>query len=389
MTTLRPRWSGAVLLIVLAAPAAAQNNRQSAVDKVLADWKARQTAVDAIRYVAVGKKIAPAGALTDDYGNPRPGTKDLVVEKPLMLHLNLTNNQYRFEDREQRRKPGTTDEMVPGAYIGAFDGNKYRVFAPRAENSGPGYEMAKDRPDLSEVTGDMRRQPFFIELHPLFYGLGIVSVHDDTIYPGHFRREYDPVMFLFHAEGVLDGRRCVVVRTRPEIAGLNTFVEEYWVDPARQSAILRHTTVRDGEPFLDVRTEQQQTTHGWFPKRWEATLFGKGKAVQSIGRYEIREIEFNRPPSADELRFDVQPGMLVAKLTHRSMDERVPVGEQPPNTVTETFRVGEGGDLNEETNPASARFGPKWIWRASAAAVVGAAAGGLIVWRRRGRRAAA
>jgi hypothetical protein len=376
------------VVVAAASPAAGQDPR---VGKVLADWKARQEAVDAARYVVKVKLITPAAARTDDRGNPQPGADDLVRDRAQVFHVNLATGQYREEIRGSTYNPAD-GRSYPSYTIETFDGQKVWSATPRAENSTPERPMSKNRPDLFEVVGDFRRNPFGAGLGPFFYGHGIVGVHDDTIYPGHFRREYNPDLFVFHAEAVHDGRRCVVIRTRPEQAGSNTFVTEFWTDPSRGSAILRCVILRDDEPYYTFRVDQQQTPHGWFPKRWEHVSFNRGRKVGSIDRYEVESLEFGRPPAEEELRFEVRPGMLVSRITHQPVGGNETPAEQERGTDLEYFRADDGGRLRPVDHPSSTKkaglgLSPgrsPWIL---AAAVAGVAAVGLAAWRvRRSRR---
>lgn len=152
----------------------------------------------------------------------------------------------------------------------------------------------------------------------------LLSYHQEPLFLAHgcaphsapgrgFRRFTVPLdrdFFRWHGDAKLDGRDCTVLRTlnRPGARGETYY--EYWVDRARESAVLRYVAFRSGARD-QVDIDYRSTAHGWFPSgyRWAGVTRDGGLTTRL--EFTVDEMLAN-PVLTDDL-FHTKPkaGMIV------------------------------------------------------------------------------
>jgi hypothetical protein len=227
------------------------------------------------------------------------------------------------------------------ARVATFDG-KQRFGAKIRD---PGEARKATDPDITIETGDFR---FFDRIdpgkYPPFYGHGIVPYAGTSrLFPGHLTIEPDTEPLTVHGEVVHDGRRCLVLRTPPS-QGVATSYDELWIDPSRDSAIVRHAFYSGKTPRVDMLVWYRQTSHGWLSDRWEQTI-RTSKGVEEIKRASVEELEINPAVSDADFRLQEKPDMLVRTSVIPPRDEQSEGPPQPTNV--HNFRIDEGGNRRE------------------------------------------
>jgi hypothetical protein len=163
----------------------------------------------------------------------------------------------------------------------------------------------------------------------------------------------DPDDFRVHGRAIHDGRKCVVLRTFPLTSVAFKPFEEYWVDPDRDSAIVRYAYYMDTgqKPKIqwDIDISYQQTAHGWLPLRWKLQSFGGRTGLDGVFRRNVDTIVVDPPLDDSTFQLQPEPGMIVAEY---NMDT-----DQNGNTShsnEKRSRVAEDGRLT----PLGTRMGP-------------------------------
>ncbi len=367
------------MLLAAATPVRAQAP-DDRLERVLAAWQQRQHAFKAIRYTVKGTNVRPKGSFIDSVTGrspPQPTPPEDVTEpQDFNLLLDFADKRFRLEVTQQVFLFGAR-KLGPQASTTVFDGKDSFTLRPRSANSNEsipwnGFDVLIGR-NVNAVPGTLAGT-ITAQLGPLLYAHGLVPRL--TRQPD-FEMELAAKDFSIHGQGVQDGRPCVVVRSIPHETFLETTIDEYWVDPERDGAILRHTAYSNENPIVDREVAWQATAHGWLPLRWTETYrTGPGrKRIDSVTRLEVVDFEADPAVTAADFRVAIEPGMDVAEATVTK------AGQQK-----KTFRVRADGGWNEVVNGVEqpGRSWAPYYWGGALAAVVL----GLALWhlRRKARR---
>lgn len=362
---------------------AADEKSREQLQKVLADWQKRQKYVDRIRYRIQGEHVTPKGSGTDDVGRPlgpNVPPRDMAGEERWMFLLDFTTGRYRIEINEQvwHQRSG---KFIPYAAVVAFDGSRVWSAMPREANP----TMSPKQPELIIISGNLRGVPFRHEHVPVAFAHGLIRTIEDEVTPADgLRKRVNPDYFYVHGRGVHAGRPCLVVRTQTLKLGTTSY-DEFWVDPARDSAVVRYVMYTRGNTvFNDIHINYQQTPRGWLLQGWTFTsLDGRGRP-DVIYRMRVQERTIDPPVSDADFRLEARPGMLIEEREYLEPKTDRPLVD--PESKVKLYRLGEEGEREEvpdpygRPQPAEPRNWLPWL-----AAGLVAAAGGA-AWFLRSRR---
>ncbi len=360
------------------------------LEKVFADWKKRQERVKTVRYRVQGEGIRIKGSYEGLVGRPGQPEKrtlpprDITTSVKRTLLLDIPNNRYRREVEEQEYDIGT-DRVYPRVHVCVFDGTVSKFFRPRERNTHPVTGMRESEPEVSVRKGHWEGAPFTMGYWPFFVGHGSVAWQRQNIVPGKLRVQPDREMVVLHGQGVHQNRPCLVLRTQARRAEYTSF-DEFWVDPARDSAVVRQLLVTNGHAYVEFDIQYQQTTHGWLPRGWTTTQrnFGNGK-TDYIERVVVEELTLDPPVSDRDFEIEEKPGMLIGEATF----ETPKPGENPLPEPTQhrLYRLADDGSRREVTfaGGVERRVISRWWWALGGVPVLGLGAW-LIYRRRQGRR---
>jgi hypothetical protein len=137
----------------------------------------------------------------------------------------------------------------------------------------------------------------------------VVVPNGGILTPGELRGLPDIGRFEVHRQETHEGRPCLVLRARLPDAP-SSFYDEFWVDPARPSAVVRQRSVATGQPTFDFTIAYQETTHGWLPKPWTYVLVANGvpRLRKSVC---VEELTINPALTDADFQFAEEPGMLI------------------------------------------------------------------------------
>jgi outer membrane lipoprotein-sorting protein len=340
------------------------------VAKIFADWQKRQERIQTIRYKLAGEHLIAKGSLGDDYGRPTtPPSPPHDIRCPFeRLYLfDFTTGLYRIEVSE-KIYVSKDKQVYLRSSVTVFDGREVRTLCPRQENSSFLFAPGNSNPDMVISTGNMRGVGFDTRYLPLFFAQGVVRTSEDEIVSGRFKRLPAMDYFHVHGSGSLAGRSCLVLRTETLQMGTSSF-DELWVDPGRDSAIVRYLTYSAGKPFNDSVIQYGKTTEGWLPQSWTFTTF-TGPKTDYTEKVTVQKIDLNPQVSQAEFHLEPEPGMLVQEFHH---------GESPnplftPRAEIKSYRAG---DLAAKIPFIGGMEGKRWtIWWL----ILATAVAGLFIW---------
>lgn len=229
------------------------------IKAVTDDWDKRRGALKSVRYTTEGVFLMfrePMVLSMKEMSFPSETfpAKDISFPEKRVLLLDFERQRHRFEVESSSYIMGK-DRIEPHKAIYAFDGQKLQGL-----NHNGVY---------GTVEGANRRATFLAEIWPLFYGHGVVphSTAPREIFAGDFLTKVDPELLDVFGEGVHEGRRCLILRSRAW-KGVHTIFDEFWVDPARQSALVRHVTYSQSKVAYDRSIQYQQVGGHWLPGSW-------------------------------------------------------------------------------------------------------------------------
>jgi hypothetical protein len=347
------------------------------LEKVFADWQNRRTRTKAVLYRLRGESVQPKGCFTGQLDGYPPSKeippRDLVYPIKWTLLLDFATNRHRLETEEQEYDV-STDRLYPTVWTRIFDGEVLKSFRPRERNTHPLSGMGPTNADVAIGKGHIGMGAAFkTNYWPLFVGHGIVPWQEGPIIPGKLKVQPDIEMVSVHGQGVHQGRPCLVLRTHALQRAFTAF-DEFWVDPARDSAVVRQILMTNGIAFIEFDIEYQKTARGWLPRNWTTTQrdFNKGKTV-FLQRMRVEELTLEPPLRDADFQIEEKPGMLVTHLTYSA-----PLAGQgwaeTPEPTTSHYRLGENGSRYQVVfvDGEERRLGySRWWWTAALLVLAG------------------
>lgn len=302
------------------APSAVADGNDPRLEKIFQDWEQRQQAIRSARYRVVGERIFPKGSANDILFSPSKEPyppHDITCAIRWTLLVDFSTGRYRLDIDQQdyvfdiKGSPGKWNRVV-GTTL--YDGTVVKhVAPPREPNTKPAEDSSSPEPDITIEEGDLKNEAFMSFYWPFFVGHGIISYMYHEIAPKTLRDKPDIELFTIHGQGVHQGRPCLVLRSHP--SRRDATIDEFWIDSARDSAILRQLQISvNGKPITESDIQYQQTTHGWLPKSWVYTIRnpGNGKTVR-LERMHVSELELDCPVSGKEFTAEERPGMFIVR----------------------------------------------------------------------------
>jgi hypothetical protein len=379
-------WLAGLGALLLAVPSAVAQPRDPVVERVLADWQKRQKRVQRVRYVVTGQSIIPKGSLDDPITglplNPPEPAQDVAQPQKSDLLLDFEGQRFRLELSEQVYYQ-SKKQLVPRAKITVFDGKSLSTLCPREANA-TDFASEPSMPDIcilkgSSPTQDIRplRSVNAYYLSPLFLAHGIVAQLTDQ--PA-FGRTPDPEDLVVHGRGVYAGRACLVLRTLPIKTMAGATFEEYWIDTAKESAVLRQASYLEGVLTVDLAITYQETSYGSLPLTWVGITRKAPDKIVNVTRLRVQELSADPPLTNADFEVEARPGMNILEDT---LDVPGKVDNAPGFERT-YYHVGEDGRWNPVVGGVVGKL-PWWRWYYLAVPAL-AAGVGLVLWRLLRRR---
>jgi hypothetical protein len=349
--------------------------------KVLEDWARRQSKFESVRYVVSGQTTFAMNTWVDErgrpYNPPRPSS-DFVGNVRWDALLDFTAHRSRWEVDEESYVYEPQEGLQRVLRLNVCDGKVAQNSRPRLPDAPPDDgPVTPANLDMTIVRGNLSTVIFPGGSLPLFHGHGIVPTSEDPLYAGHLRRDLDAEQFYVHGTGAHGGRQCLVLRTeilRPSIPSFH----EFWVDTARQSAIVRYAYYRGGEVAENYDVHYQESRDGWMPASWAHTVFVR-RATHSVRELQVVSREVSLPLRDQDFRLEVRAGMKVRQVERGQSGSPGAMGP----VLSDTMQVAGASFVPAvETEKGLRRFLSWWLGAVLAALAVAA----VLFWIWKGRR---
>ncbi|HZU36139.1 MAG TPA: hypothetical protein VFA18_09530 [Gemmataceae bacterium] len=340
-----------------------------------------------VRYVVKGQRVYPRGSDSDTITNrplvPESPPRDKAVPNNFTFGLDIAGGRYRIDQTTRERfHAGKREAWYTRATVCAFDGKATQQATPHQPDMPPELARGLQNPDARIITGNVRAGVLAYDYWPLLFGHGIIPTWLFGPVPGaRLRRLPEARTLSVAGHAHYQDRDCLVLRTRPMRLGIVIY-DEYWVDPERQSAVLRYATYAGGKADTDLEMTYARTALGWLTQRWTYTFRPNGR-TKFYNQMRVQQTEFNPALDDETFKVDLKPGMIVVKQV---MGGKADNPVQPPLTARAYYEVEDDGGLRLlKTQLAPERHGwPAYVW-----ALIGlvcallALLGGRLWYRRR------
>lgn len=321
------------------------------IEEVFATWAKQRARFTAIEYRVSGTATVPAGVLRhDDVGMLLPveqhrPTVDDTGKMEILLLLDLAKIRFRREAAIPLTG-GADRRLSTRVSHNAFDGTQEWNWL-KPEHPDP---AKRGRTDVHLATGNLRAASFGFTDWPMFLGLGIVPTDVKPLLPNRFSPDLDPTTFYIHGHGVLDGARCLVIRTVADDTERPYYLE-YWIDPQQAGLVRRVVTFSDRviSTQQDVTYAKHESGH-WLPRSWVCTLHtAQGKPFR-IERLRVDSIRLPQEVKDSDFELALEPGMTVSKFHVPGDENSIVLADR---TISRgEFVVGPDGRLQPISGPA-------------------------------------
>lgn len=294
------------LVLILCAPlcsSSAFTQEQPTLTDIERIWRERQNAVDTARLTWRYERTLSSDSVRQSISD----SKDERFAAPKAQGLTLAADQCSFILAQERVRyesigasfvSGEQGAAVP--HLSAFDGQVQQYLNDRTRR--PNQRSHGSLLSLNEFDewGN-------VDLLPLVFALRPLRAEAFGPDPARWRVDQRP--------GVIDGRECVVIRSRPpdapaEIQSTNTA----YLDRERGFVPLRVTAANDGQVIikLDMRYDRDGP-YSWIPTDWTSTWFTRSGEMHNVS--QVRQVEIvmlNEPVSDETFRITFPPGTVIS-----------------------------------------------------------------------------
>jgi hypothetical protein len=300
---------------LLLSDTAAGEPTDARLEKILADWQKRQHRFQTVQYEVRGERKLPKGTYDSFLAATRMGgSKNPVPPQNLSAPLSITLLLDFEKGRHRRENKDSTfhldsGKLFPQVERDIFNGSVMKGHTPREENR----LLGAKAPEMTIVSGNMKNGEFLSSYFPMFFAHGRIYTNMEPILPGRLRNKPDPDYLYLHGTGVHEGRVCSIVRTQT-LKRTGSSFSEYWVDTARDSAIVRYLTYSDNKPMEDLTIRYRESPAGWLPESWRWNLYMMGHLLYS-DNMRVEKMLANPPVKDADFEMEIRPGMIVEERT--------------------------------------------------------------------------
>lgn len=214
--------------------------------------------------------------------------QDVTTKLTSTLLLDGIKVRYEYDgDRWSFDVPAPRREQ----YISLFDGKLCKSCRPLGSGSWnwPGGLIRASAMYCDAGKFDLR--PILMTTRPMTPELRVFDIRE---------------MKIVSTQARMQDRPCIELLLTP---ASNSYFNRIWVDPARDSIILRQVTGNRGviESQIDIRYRQDERGE-WLPEGWEILSLVNPSQIESQTRAEVTQAEYNLPidPAQFDLRFPVK-----------------------------------------------------------------------------------
>jgi hypothetical protein len=271
------------------------------------DWQMRRSRSSPIRYHLNCKRTwfrgasSPYALLDAEARSAEKSEQEVGASCARIVLLDLQRNRFRIEF-DNAEYATESEKLYRIRCIEAGDGTTLRVRV--LEDSLPGGTAPGTRVDFWTVTGDRGILPpgiFERGYEPMFFAAGVVPARDIRIRPTALFPTNDIAAFSFGGANIEKGRRCEIIREGRK---------EYWIDRARDSAIVKMILYREIQPLVTIDITYQHTQAGWLPEKWMRSEYQNGK-ISMTEEVEVTQIDVDPSIEPPDFILKATAGMRV------------------------------------------------------------------------------
>ena len=264
------------------------------LDRILADWKTRREMVDTIRYIGEGTVTVPKGAFNRDLPEDAPEGVNMPAEDytfPVEYDWMIDFKNGRMCRKTKRQVfHHPRRQFIPDVTIEVCDGQVRRRWEPLSENTSETHAPGVGQPEITDnLHTAVRTEDFAV-----FLAHGYFCPSSNPHKTGLFKWPIDRADFTIVGEKEHNGRRCVILRRAPGSPepgfGPSHAYDEFWVDPRRDSAVVRWTRQTQwGQVAQSMELEYESVEGFWLPKEMSFDQY------QGWTPKEVRDLHLGRP----------------------------------------------------------------------------------------------
>lgn len=341
---------------VAAEPPRGKSEPASDLRQVREDWRRRRGRAHSVRYRLTGTSTILKGRLVDADPSLPPGTPRTFPQTDYTHDVKVTwllDFERSLLRREKHSQTFMVPEFVfhPAFTTHVFDGAVFKALEPRAKNTSAHYVPDETQPELLILRDRTTLHLFTAFSLPIMFAHGLFPL-SGTFNPRDFGAlSVDKLTLQVHGHAVVDGRRCVVLRAYPKVTQHEAGYDEFWVDPTRDSAVLRWERHSQGRVFARLEITYTKRGNDWLPQTWTTTFYIAGRtppSIHNVDRATVEEVCIDPITTANDFRLAMAPGMVVRNTITRT-SYRVAVDGKTlepwsgrPQTGSEPRRLSEG-----------------------------------------------
>ena len=276
------------------------------IEAILKDWRDRRKGIDAVQYVAKGKRMFPKGSFSDEPDSP-PGvvlpTEDLWGKSNAEWAFDFQSGRFRFvSDLDVFNSK--TGGMSPRWSSTMFDGKECVRYTPKTRNP---HFKSPNQPELATDPWNFFGYPqqIIMAAHGLF-PFGPDPKPKDLF-------QLDPKVYEINviAEEKIGGRPVTVLRFAHPAQ--QTIAYDVSVDVERQSAILNLAIVTGGRTFIETRVDVDEFEGRWLPKRMEMSTYTTDGPVRKLDyeEFDIIERKLNLKSYVEDFQAPKKPNTVI------------------------------------------------------------------------------
>lgn len=320
------------------------------LQQVRADWQGRLRRTESMFYRLVGTATKLKGTVVDANDPDLPPGVDVGDGYPKEDYTHACNVTWLFDLKHNLFRKEVEDQSFsvpmliwcPSFKVEGFDGSHFWTYAPKDGRNSSEQCPNRHKVDIAIQTDHRTVWNFTAFDQPVLMAHGLFPLSGVFEHRNLRGLSVDHLTLQSVGTARIDQRVCWVARALPPGSDrAEPGYDQFWIDPQRQSAVLRWERYFRGKIYARLEIDYQETAHGWLPRGWKTTWYKAEvdpPTVVSMYRTIVEELKVNESPKRSEFEMPLKPGMLILDKT---ADYR-------------TYRVAADGKTLEDFRPRNA-----------------------------------
>jgi hypothetical protein len=276
---------------------AGQDKVTVSLETVVRHWRNWQASIRTARFTWKDTIVTPKGVVLSDTMSKEVNPRGVNVPAEDSTRENITTlildgANWRYEHLGHVID-GRTGNVVPEHTTAVSKDGNGRVYMPKGVYDHPLGNITRLKKE--DIPRDLTAKPLFLLLRSLSVGLFKVEDYAISALKGH-----------------VEGGSCVIVQGKQTDPNR----EAYWVDPAKDCAIMRYTISNQERVLVKMDLYYARSAeHGLVPARWHIVSSDmNGKTTESTSAFVV-DYAINVPMDPRLFELEFPPGTLVRDFT--------------------------------------------------------------------------